>query len=266
MKLPILAAVLAVALTFGAGFWSSARPTEAAVDNLNITQTCTTDGRLTARFVWDAGNAFVVQQWMDLSLQDNHWAPGTYLGNGPMPAAQGGLTWTGLQQGARHFVRINQWLPGQTVGAGPDWEASPTFYFDTGYCTPGATGVAGVILPSGGTGSTLPPVEADRKRELAPIDDARVVSGAQPGSFVVQAKAGLPGGCARQGGYEVDRQGPNQVTVITVTIYNTMPALQNMVCTAIYGTYDVTADLGPLTPGQGYEIHVNDKTVPFALP
>ena len=100
------------------------------------------------------------------------------------------------------------------------------------------------------------------KRVLAPIDDAKVVPGAQPGTFVVQAKAGLPGGCAKQGGYEVAQQGPNLITVVTVTIYNTMP-VANVPCTAIYGMYDVTADLGLLSPDRQYEIHVNDKTVPF---
>jgi len=264
MQSKFLAVPFILALMLGVSLWFDPG-TAAAEQELNITQTCTPDGRLNVRFAWTQVDQYIVQQWLDLSLQDNHWEPGTFLGNGPLAGSQQSLTWNGLQQGSRHFIRINQWYPGATPGAGPDWRPSPTFYFDTGSCRAGATGVGGVILPSGGTGSTLPPVDADRKRVPAPIEDAVVVSGAQPGSFVVQAKVGLPGGCAKQGGYEVNRQGPNQITVITVSIYNTVPTA-NVPCTLIYGTYDVTADLGPLTPGQGYEIHVNDKTVPFAIP
>jgi hypothetical protein len=261
-----IAFTIAAVLALTAGIWFT-RPSqiEAAPQDLSITQTCTPDGRLSARFNWNDANPAIVQQWLDLSLADNHWQPGTYLGNGPMPASQQSLTWIGLQQGSRHFIRINQWLPG-APGAGPEWQSSDTFYFDTGNCTPGAKGVAGVILPSGGSGANLPPVEADRKRVQAPIEDAQVLPGAQPGTFVAQVKAGLPGGCARQGGYTVDRQSGPTVTVITVLVYNTLPAIQNMACTQIYGLYNITADLGPLTAGPTYEIHVNDKTIPFAIP
>jgi len=208
MKFSVLAGALAaLALSAGAFWWAQPHQAEAAVDNLYTTQSCMADGKVSVTFSWDGGSQYIVQQWLDLSLQDNHWQPETFLGNGPLAAAQQKVTWQGLLPNLTHYVRVNQWYRGSTVGAGPDWQASPTFYFTTASCSP----TTGVMPPptqgsGSGSGSSFPPPDPDRKRVDAPIETATVGSGSVSGAFVAKVKAGLPGGCAKQGGYEVMKQ------------------------------------------------------------
>jgi hypothetical protein len=59
--------------------------------------------------------------WMDLSMQPNGFAPGTFVGIGPFGAFDGFGTWSGLLPGRVHYLRINNitpplgWTPSQTV-------------------------------------------------------------------------------------------------------------------------------------------------------
>jgi hypothetical protein len=62
-------------------------------------------------------------QWVDLSL-NNDFAPGTFLGAGPLPSEQASFVWDGLSPGTWHFVRVNT-----LTAAG--WFASPTMFFFT---------------------------------------------------------------------------------------------------------------------------------------
>jgi hypothetical protein len=64
------------------------------------------------------------QQWVDLSLLDNNFAPGTFLSAGPLPATQSGLVWDGLLPGALVFARVNTLTPS-------GWSASPMMAFLT---------------------------------------------------------------------------------------------------------------------------------------
>jgi hypothetical protein len=50
-----------------------------------------------------------------------------------------------------------------------------------------------------------------------------------------------------------------------VNIYDTFPN-PPIPCTSPLPSYDVTVDLGALTPHTAYEIHVNDKVISFAIP
>src|SRR5207302_1675275 len=61
-------------------------------------------------------------QWLDLSVSDNDFAPGTFAGYGAIPAATGSLTWSNLQPGVAHFWRVNA----RTAGG---WSASSTGTF-----------------------------------------------------------------------------------------------------------------------------------------
>jgi hypothetical protein len=62
-----------------------------------------------------------LQSWIDLSLQDNDFLPGTFLGarTSPAPSAYG---WSGLAPGLRHYYRLNtlwsdgRWDGGRSIG------------------------------------------------------------------------------------------------------------------------------------------------------
>lgn len=114
-------------------------------------------------------------------------------------------------------------------------------------------------VPSGPTQPGLTPLPSGVDRVLAPIDDADiVVRESFPPQYAVEISAGLPGGCAKQAGYEVERSG----NTFKVSVYNAMPS-QAMVCTAIYGMYRVGITLTDITPGATYTVVVNDKTLTF---
>jgi hypothetical protein len=227
-----LAALLAVAGVIGAAAFY-AIPSQAATTQLYTLQTCLPDGSVRVDFSWQGNDRNATQQWLDLSLFNNNWQWGTFLGAGPMPGSQNALRWDGLIPGVTHFVRVNQQL------ANGAWDPSGTFYFDTRACTP-----------------ATPPNSSDRARVPAPIDDARVVKTAT--GYDLEIQAGLPSGCALRDGHETSRTGNE----ITVKVWNTLPT-DNRPCTAIYGMYDLTIQLGNLTPGVSHTIRVNDKVLTF---
>jgi beta-lactamase class A len=60
------------------------------------------------------------EQWLDISLFNNRFAPGTFIGTGPLPPGTNTFVWSGLRPGLTHFLRINTrspfgWEPSQTV-------------------------------------------------------------------------------------------------------------------------------------------------------
>lgn len=108
--------------------------TESPAQLLDIlTQLC--DGpSLTVVFRWFAGNP-VGQQWIDLSTQDNGFAPNTFIGAGPFSAAaldvdgEGGANlqayfWNGLRPDTIHYWRVNAWT-------GSSWITSAVGRFKT---------------------------------------------------------------------------------------------------------------------------------------
>ena len=105
-----------------------------------------------------------------------------------------------------------------------------------------------------------PSAPTDRHTVAAPIDglDVRVLESAPP-QYVVNVKAGLPSGCARQHSHAVSRSGDT----ITVTVLNSMPS-GNVACTMIYGSYELNINLGSsFTARTTYTLRVNDKTTTF---
>jgi hypothetical protein len=249
MKFRFLAAALVVAATAIATSALFASKSEAAPQSLSYSQTCASNG-VSVTFSWPSGTNGAVQQWLDLSLQDNGWQPGTFLGNGPLAASQQSVTWSGILPNNTHYMRVNQQLPN---GA---WDTSPTFYFTTDGCL--ASGPSVVVTPPC---CKQPVTDPNQKQVPAPIETAQVMSGDQPGRFVVKVKADLPSGCTQPSGYDVQRNG----TTIQVNVYNTQPN-PPIPCTSPKPPYDLTIDIGVLTPGTPYEIHVNDKAVPFVIP
>ncbi|HKW78881.1 MAG TPA: hypothetical protein VJQ09_07250 [Candidatus Limnocylindria bacterium] len=94
----------------------------------------------------------------------------------------------------------------------------------------------------------------------APIDRLDVVvRDSQPPQVTLKVTAGLPSGCAKRDSYSVKRSGD----AITVSVLNTMPT-GDPICTMIYGTYDLTIDLGTeFRAGTTYTVRVNEKTTTF---
>jgi len=227
------AALLAAVGILGAGAFL-ALPSQAATNQLWTLQTCLPDGSVRVDFSWQGNDPSANQQWLDLSLFNNGWEWGTFLGAGPMPASQKALRWDGLIPNATHYVRLNQ------MYADGVWDPSPTFVVQTRACQP----------------APPPPAQGDRARVPAPIDDLDVVAAGS--GYNLEIQAGLPGGCALKDGHEVSRNGDE----ITVKVWNTEPT-DNRPCTLIYGMYDLTVPLDGLTDGQQYTIRVNDKAITF---
>ena len=229
-----LAALVASVGVIGAGVFLTL-PSQAATNQLYTLQTCLPDGSVRVDFSWQGNDPTANQQWLDLSLFNNTWEWGTFLGAGPLPASQKALRWDGLIPNATHYVRVNQLL------ANGVWDPSPTFIVQTRDCS---------AAPA-----PTPPMDG-RTRAPAPIDDVDVIAAGSGYSLEIQA--GLPGGCALRDGHEVSRNGSE----ITVKVWNTVPT-DNRPCTAIYGMYDLSVPLGDFADGQTYTIRVNDEVTTF---
>ena len=72
----------------------------------------------TVRFAWQPAPG-ATEQWLDLSLFENDFAPESFVGAGPMPPSQNELTWSGILTGQAHFWRLNTltsegWQPSLT--------------------------------------------------------------------------------------------------------------------------------------------------------
>lgn len=87
-----------------------------------VSQECLPDGRVRINVSWDSSGQGV--QWVDLSLFNNGFAPGSFIGQGPLPSGQESFTWDGLLPGYTHFLRVN-------TNTGGGWLASNTLAFMT---------------------------------------------------------------------------------------------------------------------------------------
>jgi len=85
----------------------------------------TQPGTLLVTFQWQAPGGG--SQWLDLSLFDNGFAPGTLVGVGPLPPDASTFAWDGLKPGMTHYVRVNTF-----TRAG--WVPTQTLAFTTGLC------------------------------------------------------------------------------------------------------------------------------------
>lgn len=93
---------------------------EGAAFSITFTENCYADrGDITFR--WQ-GASSSSQQWIDLSLQDNGWRDGTFIGVGPLPGSDSSFLWVGLVGNSPHVLRINQLIGGS-------WDVSQTFRF-----------------------------------------------------------------------------------------------------------------------------------------
>lgn len=98
----------------------------------------------------------------------------------------------------------------------------------------------------------------DRKRVLAPIDGAEVLQrdSSRP-RYAVRVLSGLPSGCAVFDRIEVERAG----RFVDLTVWNTVPADENVACTMIYGTAENTVEIGgDFAAGETYQVRINGET------
>jgi hypothetical protein len=117
-RLPLLAALLVVAALFVRG---PAQPVHAypGSDNLNVQAACNYDGTVQIRIAWNTYGAG--PQWLDFSLYNNGFAPGTFVGIGPANPSVNQVTWTGILNSTTYYLRLNTqtataWYPSETVG------------------------------------------------------------------------------------------------------------------------------------------------------
>jgi len=89
-------------------------------------------------FLWNPSRAGT--QFLDLSMLNNGFAPGTFLAAGALPADRWGFVWDGLRQGSTHYVRVN-------TLTSEGWKPTAPFAFYTPVCDPAVyTPVAGADM------------------------------------------------------------------------------------------------------------------------
>jgi hypothetical protein len=76
----------------------------------------------TGTLIWAPATPAGAVQWLDLTVHNNGFAPGTFISAGPFPPDLASFAWSGLASGLRHFWRINTW-------DGASWRASATGTF-----------------------------------------------------------------------------------------------------------------------------------------
>jgi hypothetical protein len=84
-------------------------------------------GKAKVTFNWTPGTPKGVVQYLDLSLSDNGFAPGTFVSAGPLPGDASTYAWDGLAPGAAHVFRVGTF-------DGTSWWPSTTGSVTTGGC------------------------------------------------------------------------------------------------------------------------------------
>ncbi len=90
-----------------------------AADYVNVvSQQCQSDGTVLITLNWQSYN--LGYQWIDLSLSNNGFGYGTFVGIGPVAPNANSQPWGGLLPGYTHYLRVNTltqygWYPSQTI-------------------------------------------------------------------------------------------------------------------------------------------------------
>lgn len=102
-------------------------PTDAAVGpGVMVSQCLSTDpNSVRVIFLWTPSQAGI--QYLDLSVYNNGFAAGTFVGLGAFAPGAWGVVWDGLTQGTTHFARVD------TLSS-TGWHASQTLAFYTPIC------------------------------------------------------------------------------------------------------------------------------------
>jgi hypothetical protein len=144
----------------------------------NVTQVCDGGSGVSATFNWTAGAAGA--QYLDLSIWNNGFAPGSFVGAGPVASGGTSFTWHGLSRGATHYWRINT-----LTGSG--WSSSNTGSFTTLACTPALKACVGYMAGYSAAGRA----ECD---QLMASGEANLASCIK---YILQVAGGVKAGCAR---------------------------------------------------------------------
>jgi hypothetical protein len=108
-RLAIAAVGLALVVAMGGSTRGAAQsPPQPAT----IFQACSLvyPGSIAVTFAWPPTPG-ALQQWVDLTLFDNGFQPGTFLGEGPVIIGTETFTWNGIAPELPHFYRVNVLYP-----------------------------------------------------------------------------------------------------------------------------------------------------------
>ncbi len=169
----VVVAGLATALVLASDAW--ARPT-AAPGSLPAAyhQSCLADGTVRVAFGWTP--SYGDAQWLDLSLADNGFAPGTYVGVALFGSSTGTFTWDDLAPGRPHVARVNTHT---TRG----WEPSPTSRFVTRTCSTSSAARLASVLPERCDAMTFQWAPANPEGHAQWIDLSTANNGFAPGTY-----------------------------------------------------------------------------------
>src|SRR5689334_8200587 len=103
----ILSLTLAALIAIFFQFSSPGATTQAAGGAVLGLPSAACDGGPTAAVTFAWVPAGGTEQWLDLSTFDNDFAPGSFIGVGPMPGSQNVFTWSGILTGVAHVWRVN---------------------------------------------------------------------------------------------------------------------------------------------------------------
>lgn len=149
----------------------------------DLTQACSdaTPGAVAVTFRWpQAGNA--LQLWIDLSLYDNGFRSGSFVGAGPVSPRDTSYTWQGVQPGVPHYYRV-------TALYADGWRVLKSGSFVSGHCNPPAA----LLLPPQQQCSTQEPGKVQLTLRWAPalapdaeqwLDLSVFDNGFAPGTFI----------------------------------------------------------------------------------
>jgi hypothetical protein len=87
-------------------------------DNVTVYQQCAAGNEIQVGMTWTTYN--LGAQWIDVSLNDNNFAAGTFVSNGPLAANVSQVVGPHIQPGITLYVRVNTqtstgWAPSATV-------------------------------------------------------------------------------------------------------------------------------------------------------
>jgi hypothetical protein len=204
MKKPLLLAgalvVMGFALQMLGGIGAVQTADAAPANSVRISRmTCLSPDRVSVEFAWNSSGQGI--QWLDLSLFNNNFAPGTFLGAGPMASGQNTLVWDGLLANTTHYVRVNTFTS-------QGWEASLTYAFNTAACNVAYSGASSYhldvqsCLPNGLVRINLDWLPSQQGIQFA--DFSLSNNGFFPGTF-----AGIGAMPPNQNSLTVDNMSPN---------------------------------------------------------
>jgi hypothetical protein len=126
----------------------------------------------------------------------------------------------------------------------------------------GVVAVAMAVACDGDNG-TPTPVGGERVEVEAPVESIEIlVLESFPVQYRAQIVSGLPNGCHLFERYEVERE--DGATEIEITVWNTIPAGDDIACAEIYGTHEGSVDLGSdFESGVEYTVTAGEVTERF---